>query len=196
MKGAERNGRLVMIVGPSGAGKDSLIDYARERLSDDQVHFVRRTVTRPPSPGEDHNPMTADDFKVAALHGAFALHWGAHGLYYGLPVTIDDLLRDNKVVVANGSRLILPAANSRYPRLQIVSVRADPKVLAARLKARGRETSKAQEARLARSAPAAVDIEGTFVIENSGDLSVAGNRLIDLLVSRSGETIRSQTPLR
>ncbi|RVK89410.1 phosphonate metabolism protein/1,5-bisphosphokinase (PRPP-forming) PhnN [Sinorhizobium meliloti] len=158
MKGAELNkGRLVMIVGPSGAGKDCLIDYARERLHANDIQFVRRTITRPPSPGEDHNPVTVDDFRIAALRGAFALHWEAHGLYYGLPAAIDDLLRENKVVVANGSRLILPAAKSRYPHLQIISVKADPEIIAARLEARGRESGEAQQARLARSAAAAVD---------------------------------------
>ncbi|WP_210214699.1 hypothetical protein, partial [Sinorhizobium meliloti] len=39
----------------------------------------------------------------------------------------------------------------------------------------------------AASSESAVDIEGTFFIENSGHLSVAGNQLIDLLLSPSGD---------
>ena len=54
-----RNGALVAVVGPSGAGKDTLIAHAKAALGDEpQVDFVRRCVTRP-SDGqtEDHDTL-------------------------------------------------------------------------------------------------------------------------------------------
>lgn len=107
-------GHLVLVVGPSGAGKDTLIDHARSRLqSDPGFRFVRRIITRPTSIGEDHEPATAAAFETLAASNAFALHWRAHGLSYRLPIIVNDWIAEGCTVVANGSRAILPEARSR-----------------------------------------------------------------------------------
>ncbi|WP_246776961.1 phosphonate metabolism protein/1,5-bisphosphokinase (PRPP-forming) PhnN [Microvirga sp. VF16] len=171
-----------MVVGASGAGKDSLIDYARQRLShESRIQFVRRTITRPPSVGEDHVPMDADGFRNSVEHGAFALHWDAHGLHYGLPVVINDWLSQGHVVVANGSRAILPEARRHYPDLQIINIVASPEILAKRLEARGREESASRQARLARSVQIDANVKDAITIDNSGELSIAGDQLVSTL---------------
>lgn len=104
-----RVAHLILVVGPSGAGKDTLIDYARAQLrSDPSFHFARRVITRPPSVGEDHESVDIEEFQRRA--GAFALHWQAHGLFYGIPATVEDQLDCGAVVIANGSRAIGPSA--------------------------------------------------------------------------------------
>jgi ribose 1,5-bisphosphokinase len=177
-----RHGAFVAVVGPSGAGKDSVISYARERLAaEDGVLFVRRVVTRPSDAAEDHDTLDEAAFLAAEKGGAFALSWEAHGLRYGLPAGIDAAIARCRVAVANVSRAILPRLCQRYAMVAVVEIGAAPEVLANRLAARGRESSAAVSARLARSAPVEAPGAGVTSVDNSGPLEVAGERFVDLL---------------
>jgi ribose 1,5-bisphosphokinase len=159
-------GRLVLVVGPSGAGKDTLIDLARTALQDDPtVVFPRRVATRTASAAEVHDTLSADEFDRAARAGAFALTWDAHELRYGIPAGIDADIRAGRTVVCNVSRAIIDAARRRYAAVVVALVTAPPELLAARLKARGRDGDIAQ--RLARG-DAFGDIKADCVIANTG----------------------------
>lgn len=185
----EARGRLVLVVGPSGAGKDTLIDYARDRLrSNLRVHFVRRVISRPTGVGEDHEPVDRDDFERRALEGHFALHWQAHGLSYGIPSEIDDWLAAGDVVVANGSRAVLSEARRRYPQLLVVNVTAPMDVVAKRLIERGRENLESIRQRLLRSEQQSIEGDDALQIDNSGAPEVAGERLLAVLIARDGGT--------
>ncbi|TIV75967.1 MAG: phosphonate metabolism protein/1,5-bisphosphokinase (PRPP-forming) PhnN [Mesorhizobium sp.] len=180
-------GRLVLVVGPSGAGKDTLIDYARERLrADPRVHFVRRIISRPTGPGEDHEPVDTDEFNRRALEGGFSFHWQAHGLSYGIPSEIDDWLDRGDVVVANGSRAVLPDARRKYPKLLVVNITAPMGVLALRLVERGRENLESIRQRLLRSEQQSMEGDDVLQIDNSGAPEIAGERLLAVLVARDG----------
>ncbi|MCP1337678.1 phosphonate metabolism protein/1,5-bisphosphokinase (PRPP-forming) PhnN [Futiania mangrovi] len=147
-------GTLVLVAGPSGAGKDTLLAGARASLAHDQGFvFVRRTITRAPDAGgEAHDAMTPEAFADAEAAGAFALSWRAHGLAYGLPAAIGDDLAAGRVVVANVSRTVADEARARWPRVLAVLVTASPDILARRLAERGREGGQALRDRLARAA--------------------------------------------
>ncbi len=146
---------LVLVVGPSGAGKDTLLDAARRTLAGDRrFRFVRRVITRPAgSGGEDHEAVTEAEFAARD----FALHWQAHGLRYGIPADIGDDLASGVVVVANVSRAVIADAATRYP-VRVIEVTAPPQLLAERLAARGRETAADIAARLARTVPLPDDV--------------------------------------
>lgn len=143
---------LVAVVGPSGAGKDTLMDGARAQLAGDaRFLFVQRSITRPASAGgEDHQALTRDEFVAARDAGAFALWWEAHGLLYGIPRSIEAAMDAGRVAIANLSRGALQDAAARYP-LRVLEITAPPDVLAARLAARGREDAADQAARAARA---------------------------------------------
>lgn len=144
-------GRLVLVVGPSGAGKDTLIDAAREALrGDPRVVFARRVVTRSPSAFEDHDSL--DEAAFEAARAGFALAWEAHGLRYGVPSAIDDVVRAGRVVVVNASRTVVALARERYAQARVVLVDAPAQVRAARLEGRGRESAGEIGARLERAA--------------------------------------------
>jgi phosphonate metabolism protein PhnN/1,5-bisphosphokinase (PRPP-forming) len=108
---------LVTVVGPSGAGKDTLLTAARAALAGDaRFAWVRRAITRPAEAGgEDHLPMTREAFAAARASGDFCLSWEAHGLAYGIPRAIEGDLAAGRVVVANLSRAVLAEAAARYP---------------------------------------------------------------------------------
>ena len=104
--GASGPGRLVLVVGPSGAGKDTLLRLAQAACIDDpNVVFPRRIVTRESSADEDYMAMSHDDFRRAQEHGDFAVHWRAHGHSYALPLDINDDIRAGRAVIATTTTL-------------------------------------------------------------------------------------------
>lgn len=138
---------ITAIVGPSGAGKDTLIAGVLVLRPD--LHLVRRVITRPTEAGgEDFEGVTPEDFARREARGDFALTWEAHGLSYGIPHAQVTGPRD---VIFNGSRAALPLAARVFPGLRVVLVTAPDVILAARLAARGRETPDNIRARLSRA---------------------------------------------
>jgi ribose 1,5-bisphosphokinase len=155
--------QVFAIVGPSGAGKDTLIRGAL--LARPELRLVRRVITRPTDAGgEDFEGVTADDFRLRRDRGDFALTWEAHGLSYGLPKAQVEGLGD---VIFNGSRAALPFAVKAFPGLRIILVTAPDAVLAARLAQRGRETAADIRQRLQRAGFALPDgIPATTVVND------------------------------
>lgn len=150
MSGPAKTGRLFVVVGPSGAGKDTLL--AGVLALDPTLHVARRVITRPHTPGaEPFEGVTQADFAARRLAGDFALHWQAHGLHYGLPHSELAPLALNRDVLFNGSRAALPAARLAFPDLISIRITAPSQVLAQRLAARGRESHADIAARLQRA---------------------------------------------
>lgn len=182
---AVRAGRLVYVIGPSGAGKDSIITYARQRLGADRHVFARRHITRPAdSGGEDHIAISTAEFDRDRAAGRFALSWRGNGHGYGVGVEIDPWLDSGRHVVLNGSRAYLPDATARYPGLLPVLIAIDPNVLRQRLLARGRETSDEIGARISRAVELdAIDHPALAIVANDGPLTEAGEAFVALLRS-------------
>jgi ribose 1,5-bisphosphokinase len=133
-------GGFVLVVGPSGAGKDTLIARARTALADDgRFVFPKRLVTRPSSTFEQHDTFTEDDFERGLAAGAFALAWRAHGLGYALSRDAAHQAERGHIVVANVSRLVIGDAMARFGPVAVVEVTAPEAVLRQRLAARSRE---------------------------------------------------------
>ena len=183
-------GTMVVVVGPSGAGKDSVMSYAARRLaSEARLHFVRRVITRPADAGgEAHEAIDTDGFRKREADGGFAVSWGAHGLSYGIPRETLDQLAQGVTLVANGSRSALPAFAEAYPRLKVVLITARPDILAERLAARGRESAEAIAKRLDRAVPDIVISADTVIIDNSVALEEAGEAFVSLLAGALART--------
>ena len=176
-------GCLVLVVGPSGAGKDTLIARVRESLGDfPRIRFPVRVITRPPDVTERSVEVSAERFEAECEQGLYALHWRAHGLSYGVPVEIDAMIRAGETVVLNVSRSVLGAARARYARTRVVLIDADPTLRARRIALRGRECADALAERLAREATVPRSFTPDIVICNDGALDDARDRFAKALV--------------
>lgn len=183
---ADGAGTFVAVVGPSGAGKDTLLDAARtllaEEVADGRILFVRRVVTRASdASAEDHDTMDLDSFARAQATGAFAVTWEAHGLSYGLPASVLDTVAAGGVAVANVSRAIIGDLRDRFGRVLVINVTAPAEVLEKRLAARGRETADDIERRLQRSRAEMRTPENALTICNGGTVAEAAAKLADAL---------------
>lgn len=183
--GVTTKGRMIVVVGPSGAGKDSLIAYAKQHFAENnKVHFVQRIITRPANAGgEDHLAATPSEFDDLKADGRFAVDWEAHGLSYGIPQEACAWIADAGVVIANGSRSVLPCFQRVFSNLVVVNVTARPEVLADRLESRGRENRDEILRRLERSSLEIIGDYHVITIDNSGALPDAGIRFIETIDS-------------
>ncbi|MCA3695347.1 MAG: phosphonate metabolism protein/1,5-bisphosphokinase (PRPP-forming) PhnN [Aquidulcibacter sp.] len=176
-------GTLFLIVGPSGVGKDSLIEGAKAQLSADPTYyFPRRFITRPQDAGgEDHFAVEPSVFKDKRQRGDFALFWTAHSLSYGIPADIKAHLDKGHHVVVNVSRAILDQARELFSPIVVVLIAAPSAVIEARLIARGRETMPEIGDRIARAA--AYDVTGPDVVRLSNDASLQAGvaKLLEIL---------------
>lgn len=167
-------GSLVLVVGPSGVGKDTLIGGARQALDNDKRFvFVRRLVTRASGVvGEEHDSIEPKVFAEMEAGGRFALSWEAHNLRYALPLSVDTDLALGKTVVASVSRHVVGEARARYPACSVVLITAEISRRAERLIARGRESGDQITARLARETAAVPSGVDPIIIDNSGSIAI------------------------
>lgn len=180
--------KLIYVMGPSGAGKDSLLGFARARLATQGVVFAHRYITRPDGGGENHIALTEPEFEARSRQGLFALQWRSHALRYGIGVEIDQWLGLGCTVVVNGSRAYVSEALARYPQMTLVHVDAAHAVLAARLASRGRETAAQIAERLARQAPFEVPPGASLTrIDNSSRLEDAGAAFVEAVLRVAAE---------
>jgi ribose 1,5-bisphosphokinase len=165
------SGRLILVVGPSGAGKDTLLAHAKEKLSDrPDILFPRRVITRAADATEDHEAVTEAAFLARQAAGGFALSWHAHGLSYGIPKHIEADLRGGMTVLVNVSRKVIGQARAAYSAT-VIEVTAPAATLRLRLQARGRENADDIEERLTRAV--ASDADFTIVNDSGIDEAVA-----------------------
>src|SRR3954469_5226185 len=177
-------GRLFFVVGPSGSGKDTLLNGAKAALaSDRRVVFAPRVITRPAGGNEDHLPCDPQEFDRRVDTGDFLIHWSAHGLKYGIPIHLADHLASGQHVVVNGSRAAVAELLDKVRNVTLVEISAPPELVAKRLMERGREDAEQVKARIARVVPAPPDGVDTVGISNDADVETGVARLVSVLTT-------------
>jgi ribose 1,5-bisphosphokinase len=181
MQAIAHSERLLAVVGPSGAGKDSVLNAWRALLRSSAPggpatpHHARRVITRAADPdGEAHEPVDEATFIALRSAGELALHWQAHGLLYGVRSCDLQPLQQGRWVVVNASRAHLPALRAVAPAARVVEITAPAPLLAQRLARRAREGAAAVQERLAREVPPS---HADLVVHNTGDVLAAALRL-------------------
>ena len=174
-------GRLVLVVGPSGAGKDTLLGLAKAACADDgNIVFPRLVITREASASEENEEVSAGTFQEALTRGEYAMHWEAHGHRYALLRAIDDEIRAGRTIVANVSRTVIGAMRRAYADVVVIVITAPPNVLAERIAMRARSSDGRVENRLRRTvedAAAAPDV----TIVNTGSAEYHSRQLVRVI---------------
>lgn len=162
-------GRMIAVVGPSGVGKDSVMAGIMDALPD--LHLVKRTITRPAGlGGEDYEAVSDATFQAMVTTGGFCVHWGAHGLFYGIPAEVEVATASGQDCLANFSRGALRQAAVVFPRLVVLNLTATPQTLARRLSARGREAPDQIAARLSKAVKPLPGGLSLVTVSNDGPL--------------------------
>ncbi|WP_133487501.1 phosphonate metabolism protein/1,5-bisphosphokinase (PRPP-forming) PhnN [Aliiroseovarius marinus] len=176
-------GRLIAVVGPSGVGKDSVME-ALAKATD--FHLVRRVITRPSAAGgEQFDGCDEATFDADLARGRFALHWPAHELRYGIPKTELACLDQGRNALVNLSRKVLTEAHAAFSGFIVVNLSASPEVLAQRLAARGRESADSIAKRLARQ----VDLPGGLTVINVVNDGPLDDTVRTILASLSDQAV-------
>lgn len=174
---------LFYVIGASGSGKDTLMNYARQQINgSENVLFAHRYITRPPFAGnENHISLSNQEFELRRDANLFALNWGSHNKYYGIGREIDSWMQSGFNVVVNGSREYLPVARQLYPDLKVILITASSETIARRLMSRGREDAAEIQTRIARTAQINTTIDNCIKIQNDNEVEDAGNKLVNII---------------
>ncbi len=155
---------LILVVGPSGSGKDTIINYVASRLP---VKKVRRVITRPGNKFEDFESVTPEEFGKMK----FFAKWEAHGKKYGIP------LLGEGTHILNVSRTVANELKEKYGAF-IIELKTNKEILRERLIRRGRDPPDEIRKRLEREVP----VESDFCVDTSNpDASIAGEKVVNYI---------------
>ncbi len=177
-------GILVLVVGNSGSGKDSIISGVVKRFPSDlkEIHLTQRYITRPASETEDNIAITPEIFKEMSLQKKFAFEWHIYDLDYGVPIDIDDWLKKGHPVLVNVSRTIVKKARSIYRKILVVFIKVPFEITFQRIKERDRESGKQLQQRIQRAKDNQTFPDADFVVDNSGELEIAIDQFLSYLI--------------
>lgn len=197
--GEHKSGTLVVLSGPSGVGKSTLVARALEALP--ELSFSVSVTTRPPRPAErdgvDYRFVDEDAFEALAARGGLLERAVVHGRHYGTPRdAVHDLQAQGRTVLLDiDTQGADQVRSSKEPATFVFVLPPDAATLEARLQLRGTEEPEAVALRLSRARAEmerATDYE--FVVVND-DLERAARDLIAVLRSavlraRRDDTVR------
>jgi ribose 1,5-bisphosphokinase len=174
--------RLILVVGASGAGKDSLLKEAKIHFKENPtIHFIRRYITRQPGEFEDNFYIGDDAFEVLKSQDFFFSYWYAHDLKYGIPKRELESLKENETAIISVSRAkINDFEENLSGTVTTVHVTADPSTIQKRLEKRKRETFFQIETRLQRLA-IPVKAKNLMQFDNNQELRLSAPLFISLL---------------
>jgi len=182
--------RVVLVVGPSGAGKDSLLRGAREYFGKSgSLRFVRRYITRPPDGSEDNYYIDPKGFALLKQLNFFISTWQAHGNQYGIPchaLGSPGSRNGYDLLLLSISRSAIIDFEQIHNTVTTIQIKVRESVLRERLKKRGRENNLEIQKRLER-AKRPVVARDLITFDNSTDLacsSINFNELLETLVPK------------
>ena len=180
-----KKGLLIVISGPSGTGKGTIIKELKERVKG--LSYSVSVTTRAPREGEvdgrDYFFKTYDEFKDMLHHNEFLETAEVYGNYYGTPKSyVQKLLMDGKDVILEIDTVGASNVKKQFPSAVTVFI-APPTTgdLAERLNKRGTETEEVKNRRLEASEKELASIKNYDYIIVNDDLSEAVDNLHSII---------------
>ncbi len=172
--------KIVLVVGASGTGKDSLLRSARSYYAhDSRFCFARRYVTRPPDENEDNYYIDRAGFLILKNHGYFLAEWEAYGNLYGIPWSACEAIQGT-TLFCSVSRTAIRSVEKQFDSVTTLQITARAEMLQSRLEKRARENAASIEKRIAR-AKELCHARELILFDNSPPLSQTTISFIDLL---------------
>ena len=182
-------GYLILVIGNSGSGKDSIITEAIRRNQTLNLYSPKRYITREPSEDENNFFITDKEYHLKSIHNEFALEWEIYNLKYGVPIEIDDWLQKGYHVIVNVSRTVVEEAKQKYEKCKVVFVEVPFHIISKRILERGREDKVGLIERIERAKQNLKYLNADFIIDNSGSLESAVNQFLTYIKQLENSTI-------
>jgi phosphonate metabolism protein PhnN/1,5-bisphosphokinase (PRPP-forming) len=163
--------KIILIVGASGVGKDSLLKASLEQLP--HTNVIQRYITRKPDENENNHFLSQEAFSQKVHEDEFISFWSAHGNNYG--IAKEDIKEGlNIISVSRGS---IVDFEKLYDKVLTLHVTLPKEVLRTRLMHRARESSFEIEKRLNRTyesicAKNLVEFDNSLCLEKSAQAFV------------------------
>jgi len=180
------------LVGPSGSGKDSVLEKLRSRH---RFHLVVTATTRPPRPnevdGRDYMFVSRERFLEWQAQGQLLEHAEIYGEWFGVPrAQVSEALASGLDVVLRINHVGAAAVRAAGPpggRLVVVVLQAESEVqLARRLVARGTESLEQIAGRLRqaqRDGPHMLRMADYVLVNREGGLEQCAAQLEAIMVA-------------
>lgn len=125
-------GTLYLIVGPTGSGKQALVDAVLQSRPD-----IRRAPLIVSAPNNQNmcavGAISPERFLDLMRRGAFALQWDCDGVRYGLTHESTRQLEDGQSLILCGDTLLIEKAREVYPTVRVIYITARMDILRRRL---------------------------------------------------------------
>jgi phosphonate metabolism protein PhnN/1,5-bisphosphokinase (PRPP-forming) len=175
--------KVILLVGPSGSGKDTLLRTARRQFENTgKITLVRRYITRPPGHDEDNYYVDNTCFSILKMNNFFISCWQAHGNEYGIPHHIFKAHDGIATFLCSISREAVSDFEHAFQNVIVVQVTVPQMILRQRLQKRGRENPSDIEQRIKRSTKP-FQAKNLVTFDNSADLEHSQQDFIALLQS-------------
>jgi phosphonate metabolism protein PhnN/1,5-bisphosphokinase (PRPP-forming) len=167
--------KIVLIIGPSGAGKDTLIKEAKKEFKE-KINFVKRYITRESDVNESNYYIDEYAFEILRHNSYFASSWNAHGNFYGIP----------KRFIKNGINLIsisrgrIKDFENLYEKVYTINITLPKEILKQRLLKRGRENKEDIEKRVQREYKK-IEAKNLIEFDNLASIEDSKKNFISLL---------------
>lgn len=167
--------KVVLIVGPSGVGKDTLIKTIK---GDEKINFVKRYITREPDGNESNFYIDQEAFETLDEKGFFVSTWSAHGNKYGIA---KNQIEDGLNIISISRSAIKDFENS-YDGVTTINITIPKGELLKRLKNRGRESDEEIKKRINRSYQS-IDAKRLIEFDNSLPIAESSKMFMNLIQS-------------